>query len=86
VVESEAATVRHIFRRYLEFGSLNLLLSDLRAGGVTTRIRILAGGRTVGGIPLTRGPLAYLRNRFTSTPANRTVATNQKKNKSTIDL
>ncbi|MEO6947225.1 MAG: recombinase family protein [Nitrobacter sp.] len=65
VVESEADTVRHIFRRYLELGSLNLLLSDLRAGGVTTRVRILTGGRTVGGIPFTRGPLAYLlRNRF----------------------
>jgi len=65
IVESEASTVRHIFRRYLELGSLNLLLSDLRAGGVTTRIRILSGGRTVGGIPFTRGPLAYLlRNRF----------------------
>jgi hypothetical protein len=57
--------VRHIFRRYLELGSLNLLLSDLRARGVTTRVRILTGGRTVGGIPFTRGPLAYLlRNRF----------------------
>lgn len=65
IVESEASTVRHIFRRYLELGSLNLLLSDLRADGVTTRIRILTGGRTVGGIPFTRGPLAYLlRNRF----------------------
>ena len=65
MVESEAATVRHIFRRYLELGSLNLLLSDLRAAGVTTRVRALAGGRTVGGIPFTRGPVAYLlRNRF----------------------
>jgi DNA invertase Pin-like site-specific DNA recombinase len=65
MVESEAATVRHIFRRYLELGSLNLLLSDLRAAGITTRVRALADGRTVGGIPFTRGPLAYLlRNRF----------------------
>ena len=29
MVESEARTVRHIFRRYLELGSLNLLLADL---------------------------------------------------------
>jgi DNA invertase Pin-like site-specific DNA recombinase len=65
IVESEAGTVRHIFRRYLELGSLNLLLSNLRADGVTTRVRNLTGGRTVGGIPFTRGPLAYLlRNRF----------------------
>ena len=28
VVESEAETVRHVFRRYLELGSLNLLLAE----------------------------------------------------------
>ena len=65
VVESEAKTVRHIYRRYLELGSLNMLLSDLRASGVTTKVRPLATGQTIGGIPFTRGPLAYLlRNRF----------------------
>ena len=32
VVEEEAETVRHIFGRYLELGSLNLLLADLRSG------------------------------------------------------
>lgn len=65
VVDREAQTVRHIFRRYLELGSLNLLLADLRADGITTRTRRLADGRTIGGIPFTRGPLAYLlRNRF----------------------
>jgi site-specific DNA recombinase len=30
VVADEAKTVRHIFRRYLDLGSLNLLLTDLR--------------------------------------------------------
>jgi DNA invertase Pin-like site-specific DNA recombinase len=65
VVESEAKVVRHIFRRYLELGSLNPLLADLRSTGVTTKVRPLSTGRTVGGIPFTRGPLAHLlRNRF----------------------
>ena len=65
VVESEAKTVRHIFRRYLQLGSLNLLLADLRSAGVITKVRPLASGKTIGGIPFTRGPLAHLlRNRF----------------------
>ena len=65
VVEEEARTVRHIFRRYLELGSLNLLLADLRKAGIKTKVRPLSTGRTIGGIPFTRGSLAYfLRNRF----------------------
>jgi site-specific DNA recombinase len=65
VVEDEAKTVRHIFRRYLELGSLNRLLADLRTTGIKTKIRPLSNGRTIGGIPFTRGSLAaFLRNRF----------------------
>ena len=65
VVEEEAKTVRHIFRRYLELGSLNLLMADLQSTGIKTKVRPLANGRTIGGIPFTRGPLAaFLRNRF----------------------
>ena len=65
VVEEEAKTVRHIFRRYLKLGSLNLLLTDLRTAGIKTKVRPLSNGRTIGGIPFTRGALAaFLRNRF----------------------
>ena len=65
VVEEEAKVVRHIFQRYLDLGSLNLLLADLRTAGITTKVRHLSNGRIIGGIPFTRGPLAYfLRNRF----------------------
>ena len=65
VVEEEAKTVRHIFRRYLELGSLNLLLADLRTTGIKTKVRPLSNGRAIGGIPFTRGPLAaLLRNCF----------------------
>ena len=65
VVEEEAERVRTIFRRYLELGSLNLLMADLRERGIVTKLRSLKTGRTIGGIPFTRGPLSYfLRNRF----------------------
>src|SRR5262249_52520187 len=65
VVADEAKTVRHIFRRYLDLGGLNLLLADLRRTGVKTKLRPLSNGRTIGGIPFTRGSLAaFLRNRF----------------------
>src|SRR6476661_1480810 len=65
VVAEEAKTVRHIFRRYLDLGSLNQLLADLRRTGVKTKVRSLSNGRTIGGIPFTRGSLAsLLRNRF----------------------
>jgi len=56
VVEQEAKTVRHIFRRYLELGSLNLLMADLRTIGIKTKVRPLANGKPIGGIPFTRGP------------------------------
>ena len=63
--EEEAEWVRTIFQRYLKLGSIGLLLNDLRERGIVTKVRHLSDGRTVGGIPFTRGPLAYLlRNRF----------------------
>ncbi len=63
--EDEAEAVRTIFRLYLKLGSLNLLMAELRKHGIVSKIRSLNSGKTVGGIPLTRGPLAHLlRNRF----------------------
>src|SRR5262249_23722296 len=54
-----------IFRRYLELGSLGRLMADLRERGIVTKVRSLKTGRTIGGVPFTRGPLAHLlRNRF----------------------
>jgi DNA invertase Pin-like site-specific DNA recombinase len=65
VVDHEARVVRHIFERYLTLGSLNALLADLRSSSIKTKIRPLSSGRTIGGIPFTRGSLVYLlRNRF----------------------
>jgi DNA invertase Pin-like site-specific DNA recombinase len=65
VNEREAELVRTIFRRYLNLGSINLLVADLRKSGLVTKVRTLRTGETVGGIPFGRGMLAHvLRNRF----------------------
>ena len=64
VNEDEAATVRLIFSRYLELGSLPALQRDLRERGIVTRRRKLSSGRVVGRRFLTNGPVNYLlRNR-----------------------
>src|SRR6202023_773807 len=52
--------VRSIFRRYLELGSVNELLRDLRERNIRTKIRRLSTGTTRGGIPFGRGALYYL--------------------------
>jgi DNA invertase Pin-like site-specific DNA recombinase len=65
VVEEEAERVRIIFRSYLKLGTLDRLMAELRKRGIVTKVRSLKSGRTIGGIPFTRGPLAHLlRNRF----------------------
>jgi site-specific DNA recombinase len=61
----EAKIVRLIFSRYLELGSVNRLVKDLKEKGLTSKVRHLSSGGTRGGIPFTQGPLFYmLRNRF----------------------
>jgi site-specific DNA recombinase len=55
----EAERVRHIFRSYLEVGSLSKLLADLRSRRIPTKITKRASGPH-GGIPFTRGGLAHL--------------------------
>ena len=65
IVEKEAQQVRTIFKRYLELGSVNRLVADLRARNFRTKIRKLSTGGMRGGIAFTQGPLFYmLRNRF----------------------
>jgi site-specific DNA recombinase len=58
--EAEAPIVRLIFERYCALGSLIALMRELREREVVTRLRALSSGRTIGGIALTKGPLAYL--------------------------
>jgi hypothetical protein len=65
VVEDDAVLARSIFQLYLELGSLNLLMKELRKRGIRTKVQLLRSRRTIGGISFTRGPLSYLlRNRF----------------------
>ena len=65
IVEEDAELVRSIFRRYLELGSVNELLRDLRDRNIRTKSRLLSTGATRGGIPFGRGTLYYLlSNRF----------------------
>jgi site-specific DNA recombinase len=60
----EADTVRMIFKRYLELGSMLPLLTVLHREGVISRSRVRSTGKTVGGVPFTKGPLNHLlRNR-----------------------
>lgn len=60
----EADDVRMIFERYLALSSVPALVSELRERGFVTRRRTLTSGRTIGGVPLTNGPLAViLKNR-----------------------
>ena len=58
--EAEAAIVRRIFARYCELRSIGDLVTELARDGVKTKVRPYKDGRIVGGIPFTKGPLAYL--------------------------
>ncbi|GAA3903931.1 hypothetical protein GCM10022276_23220 [Sphingomonas limnosediminicola] len=58
--QTEAETVRLIFRRYLELGSVGLLADELATSGTRTKLRYYATGRSVGGGCFSRGSLAQL--------------------------
>jgi site-specific DNA recombinase len=65
VVPEEAETVRLIFRRYLEVGSIRTLMQSLERKGIRTKRQVGSNGQTRGGIRFGVGPLAHLlRNRF----------------------
>jgi site-specific DNA recombinase len=65
IVPEEAETVRTIFRRYLELGSMAALVADLDRSGIRTKSNKQSGGRIRGGIRFGVGPLAHLlKNRF----------------------
>ncbi len=56
----EAETVREIFRRYLELGSVRLLMEHLNHRGVRSKVRIAKNGKPSGGNPFFRGALYSL--------------------------
>jgi DNA invertase Pin-like site-specific DNA recombinase len=60
VNEDEAKTVRHIFQRYAELGSVLALKLELDRDGIVSKRRKDIGGRCAGGVPFTRGALYLL--------------------------
>jgi hypothetical protein len=65
VNEAEAETVRNIFRRYLELGTVRALRDDLGARGVVSKCRTAADGSPYGGQQFSRGALyLMLKNRI----------------------
>jgi len=56
---TEAKIVRMIFARYLALKSFQKLVDELNEKGILTKKRQVAS-KTLGGIPFTYGPLAYL--------------------------
>jgi site-specific DNA recombinase len=60
VLPQEAATVRWIFNRYLELGSVGLLVQELDRMGIWTKCRPGANGKMGGGARFGVGALAYL--------------------------
>jgi site-specific DNA recombinase len=63
VVESEAATVRHIFQRYCELGNVRLLKQELDRDGLRSKLRVSSNGSRSGAKAFSRGALyTLLRN------------------------
>ena len=60
VNQSEAEKVREIFRRYLELGSVRLLMEDLNRRGVRSKVRVARNGKPSGGNSFFRGALYVL--------------------------
>jgi hypothetical protein len=57
VNETEAATVREVFERYLLLGSVRLLRNDLERRGVVSKARVSRTGIKMGGRSFSRGAL-----------------------------
>ena len=60
VNESEAETVRYIFKRYLELKSVKLLQADLEQSGVRSKPHIAKDGKAYGACIMYRGALSHL--------------------------
>jgi DNA invertase Pin-like site-specific DNA recombinase len=63
--EAEAETVRTIYRRYVELGSVRGLKEELDRNEIVSKVRVDRYGRQTGGKPLARGALyLMLQNRI----------------------
>jgi site-specific DNA recombinase len=56
----QARTVRQIFERYLEIGSVRLLKNDLDRRGIVSGVKVSKNGKRRGGKPFSRGSLYCL--------------------------
>jgi DNA invertase Pin-like site-specific DNA recombinase len=57
---AEVERVRTIMRRYVEIGSVPVLLGQLKAEGILTKVQVLSSTGHRGGIPFARGSLFHL--------------------------
>jgi site-specific DNA recombinase len=57
IVDEHAALVQHIFSRYLALGNVRALADELAREKTHTPRRTLANGKSIGGVPFTRGQL-----------------------------
>ena len=57
---TEAETVRHLFRSYLELGSVYKLIAELDEQGFRSKQRVTAKGRNLGGTRFSRGAMFHL--------------------------
>src|SRR5947209_2989114 len=60
VIDSEAETVRHIFRRYAALGSVRLLQQELANARIGSKSWLSSSGRSWGGKPFARGALYHM--------------------------
>jgi DNA invertase Pin-like site-specific DNA recombinase len=60
IVETEAETVRTLYRLYLELGTVRQVKEEADRLGLTTKVREDAGQRMVGGRPFSRGHIYQL--------------------------
>jgi len=58
--EAEAETVRYIFRRYAELGTVSALQADLKQRGIVSKVWTSSTGNVRGGVSYSRGALYYL--------------------------
>jgi site-specific DNA recombinase len=60
VNDREAETVRYIFERYLELGTVSALQAELRRQNIVSKAWVSGSGRKKGGVGYSRGALYYL--------------------------
>jgi site-specific DNA recombinase len=60
VNEAEADQVRHIFARYLQLGSVKMLMRELESAGYRSKQRVTGSGKRIGGCVFGRGQLFHL--------------------------